>query len=208
MPQSGIFSPTIFSINPNNDPCDSDVAPSYIADGLVCNAVCVEDGSLDTDDACCHNDNCTSGDCTGEVCVAGFDPEGSVSGYAFCSTGSYTPGSVPNNGTAFDNPYNIFISQQYTDSCTTAGVDEYPGAVAYYLYTFGGDNVIPTSNNPADWTSWTYSDNLTSAGTFQLINCGCGWGSADYTTFFVVAKSTNDEYTNPVGVRITVWPDC
>jgi hypothetical protein len=53
----------------NNDPCDSDVAPTYIADGLVCSAVCVVDGSVADDGACCHNDNCESGDCTDNVCV-------------------------------------------------------------------------------------------------------------------------------------------
>ena len=106
----------------NNDPCDSDVAPTYTANGLICSAVCVVDGSVANDGACCNDLNCTSGDCTGEVCVAGFDPDGSVTGLAGYGTPTI----------AYANPYNNVDAEGYNICYFT--VDAYPGAVAYYLY--------------------------------------------------------------------------
>ena len=84
-------------------------------------------------------------------------------------------------------------------------VDEYPGAVAYYLYYNWDYNLpIPTTNNPADWTGWETNETTqkrTSAGTFDY-NV---WSGQDYDSsypHFVVAKSASGEYTIPVGVMV------
>ncbi|OYT36698.1 hypothetical protein B6U91_00480, partial [Candidatus Pacearchaeota archaeon ex4484_71] len=47
----------------DGDECDSDVAPGYVADGLVCGADCVVNGSLSEGDSCCDDANCAGGTC-------------------------------------------------------------------------------------------------------------------------------------------------
>jgi hypothetical protein len=191
----------------NNDPCDSDVAPTYSADGLVCSAVCVVNASLAGGEACCHNDNCDSGDCTDNVCATGFDDSGSVSGYAQLHYGSPGPVDYSNpvstkNGTCDGGNYFEFL------------VSSYDAASSYYLYWKSGDQTIPTTNNPADWSGWSTNETtqkLTDSGTFSYTLESPYCYDTDYMTFeynntyFVVAKSSGGDYTIPVGVRIGDW---
>jgi len=58
----------------DNDPCDSDVNPGYVNDGIVCNTeslYCVANGSRTTGQSCCEDSNCNEIEtCTGSVCTA------------------------------------------------------------------------------------------------------------------------------------------
>jgi hypothetical protein len=89
-----------------------------IADGLICSAVCVVDGSVADDGACCHDNNCENGDCTDEVCVGAVEAicgngviegdeecDGTVTGcglidapYGPCGWGDIVCGTLGSNG--------------------------------------------------------------------------------------------------------------
>jgi hypothetical protein len=108
----------------------------------------------------------------------------------------------PDNFVSYANPYNT--TPLWGESGIHFTVDEYPGTVAYYLYSRYDSSPIPTSNNPADWTGWSTNETSkkrTSAGTFDYAIMS-GLSGSNWQTIFVVAKFANNTYTNPTGVSV------